>query len=227
MNASDYNVNIDQHALGWNTYTIMNFGTGGIAHPVGTGRQNGQWGWYYDSTKISGAEGSVAGNWVDYTITLDGTNNKTTINAVCEETGLNATSTKSVIGVTPSSLERVYGAGTNKKTFDALETLNFALFDNAATNSTMLIDYIQVYEEDVYADISMTKSSYKQGEEIGVKFECASEIDEIPQGAVTIEGVETVQSYDPATKVLKATPVTPLTKGETYKVLVNADAFTE
>ena len=130
MNAPDYSVNVDQHAIGWPSYTLMMLGSSGVGHATGNGYAHpGGYGWFFDQSTISGTNANILNNWIDYTITVDGVNNKTTINAVCEEIGLDVTSTNSTYGITPTSLEREYGAGTTKTAFDALDTLSFALFD--------------------------------------------------------------------------------------------------
>ncbi len=230
MNSIGYETNgfnTDQHAIGWLTYTLFHLGQEGIKHPVGVGRLlSSTSGWYYDGGTISGTENSaILDKWVDYTITVDGINNKTVINAVCSDISLNKTTTTSTIAVTPRALANEYGEGTDKTHFDALDTLSFALFDNANTDSELLIDYFKVVELVGGRIINQSGASAMYNEPLKFTLESDKPISAVSEGAVKIEGVAASFSYDAETQEITLTPETDLTIGNLYNVTIDKDVL--
>ncbi len=232
MNASDYSKNIDfDHIKGWSTYSIMSMGTGGVIHPIGIGYENpSNHKWYFDSIPVANTGNSaILDKWVDYTITLDGINNTTTINAVCDSISLNEITKTSTIGVSRDALINEYGTGTTKTYFDALDTISFVLFDTANTNSEMLVDYVKVNEYATYEIFAKMPAgnTVKYDEAIKLVFSGEDEIPEIPAGAVKINGIVAKQEYEASTKTLsvKLADNAAFTKGETYTVTIDASAL--
>ncbi len=218
----------DQHHIGWVTYSIFHLGESGVACPNGAGYKNGDNGWYYDREVLAGSNNSaILDKWVDYTIIVDGMTNKTTVNAVCDDISLNQTTTNSTAGVSPRALVNEYGEGTTKTHFDAMDTLSFALFNKANTDSELLIDYFKVHVCDSTDGVvyNLNGSTAMYNEPLEFMLDSTMPVLDVSPKAITIDGVETTLSYDAETQIITVTPADDLTIGETYTVTVDKNAL--
>ena len=127
---------------------------------------------------------------------------------------------------TTTALKNEYGAGyTDSAYFTSLDSLSF----ESATGGDFYVDYVKVYKASGLTAYGPNGSTVDKDGAFEIKFIDSSDaslsVDSIPAGAVTVDGVETAESYDNQTQILSLKPATALTTGETYKVRINKEVL--
>ncbi len=115
--------------------------------------------------------------------------------------------------------------GTTLTNYDSLDNLTLYLREQA---QTLYVDSFKVYE--IIPAFSATAYLtdgilFDPTDAVKVTFVSDGAIAEIPEGAVAINGVTAIESYDAATKTLTLTPDTNLTAGAEYTVTFDEAAL--
>ncbi len=115
-----------------------------------------------------------------------------------------------------------YGSDVEPVTaFERFDSFTFLLRDAV---DTAYIDYFEVYEEKdfVAASADLEVNYIRTTDSLTVAFASNEDIDAIPEGAVYIEGVESIVTYDKATKKVTLKPKAELSPGAHHTIKVNS-----
>ena len=166
------------------------------------------------------------GKWIDATITIN-SNTDVDITATIDGTTYSKTDGSLIYsGTGPLVSYTLYNdpaATTALSEYPSLDSLTWV----SQTKNTVYVDYIQIYE--AVSVKATAKEAIKENQAFTFKFVNASDeskaVNSVPAGVITIDGVETEESYDAETQTLTLTPITALTAGNTYTATVDASKF--
>ena len=180
-------------------------------------------------------ENVAADEWVNIKAVIDGTDGNLqnyTISAWKDNDEANAVTTTG--GSLKEFKNQIYdaenaldGNETTATMYTALESLNFTLNSNA---SSITVDYIRAYTEKEVTDATATIVGgilLDTTDAINIQFNTTAAITSLPEGAVTVEGVEGPAFFNPETKILNITPAETLTAGKEYTVTFDREALRE
>ena len=192
----------------WMSYNLLRQADSKASLPSTFGKDNFNYGVNFEGL-------DPVGKWVDYTLTIDGTNKKITATAVADNTTYTAIG---VFDLPKDAFEAEYGIGGTPAYVQAINSLTF----KNTTASPVYVDYIKVYDNLVMVSVDIDGEIVELGEETEVYatgYEGDfSECVKLYSGETEVTATK---SYNSETGTVSIKPATVPTAETTYKLVLD------